>query len=73
MFDKQEWTVKLVGFLYCKEFEELNKKIAHSGMSSTNLAKEVRKHPAVLPTTALSAERIMRDNFITEDRAQVKI
>ena len=73
MFDKQEWTVKLVGFLYCKEFEELNKKIACSGMSSMIIANEVRKHPSVMPTTALSTERIKRDYFISDDRAQVII
>ena len=73
MFAKQDWTVKLVGFLYCKEFEELNKMIAHGEMSSKEIAKEVRKHPSVLPTTALSAERIMRDYFLNDDRAQVKI
>ena len=73
VFAKQNWTVKLVGFLYCKEFEELNKMIACSEMSSKEMVKEVRKHPSVLPTTALSVERIMRDYSITDDRAQVKI
>ena len=73
MFAKQDWTVKLVGFLYCKEFEELNKKIACSGMSSMIIANEVRKHPSVMPTTALSTERIKRDYFISDDRAQVMI
>ena len=72
-FAKQDWTVKLVGFLYCKEFEEINKKIACNGMSSMEIMKEVRKHPSVLPTTALSVERILRDYSITDDRAQVKI
>ena len=73
MFDKQDWTAKLVGYLYCKEFEELNTKIARSGMSSTEIAKEVRKHPTVLPTTTLKAERIMREYSITDGRAQVII
>ena len=73
MFAKQDWTVRLVGFLYCKEFEDLNKKIACGEMLSKEIAKEVRKHPSVLPTTALSLERIQRDYSITEDRAQVKI
>ena len=73
MFAKQDWTVKLVGFLYCQEFEELNRRIACSEMSSKEIAKEVRKHPSMLPTTALSVERIMRDYSITDDRAQVRI
>ena len=73
MFAKQDWTAKVVGYLYCKEFEELNTKIARSGMSSTEIAKEVRKHPTVLPTTTLKAERIMRDYSITDGRAQVII
>ena len=38
-----------------------------------SIAQELRKHPSVLPTTALSVERIMRDYSVTEDRAQVRI
>ena len=72
-FAEQDWTAHLVGYLYCKEFEELNKMIARGGTLSKEIAEEVRKHPSVLPTTALSVERIMRENSITDDRAQVKI
>ena len=72
-FAQQDWTVKLVGFLYCREFEELNKKIACSEISSKEIAGEVRQHPSVLPTTALSKERILRDYSVTDESAQVKI
>ena len=63
----------MVGYLYCHEWEEVNRKIAHSEISSKEFTREVRKHPSILPTTALSAQRIMDDYGISNDRAQVKI
>ena len=70
-FAEREWTVKMTGFLYCKEFDELNKKIASGEVSPKEFTKEVRRHPSMLPTTALSARRLMADFSISEDRAQV--
>ena len=71
-FAEQGWTVRMVGYLYCKEFEELNKKIASSEISPSEFTKEVRQHPSILPTTALSAQRIRKDYSVSEDRAQVR-
>jgi hypothetical protein len=69
-FAEQEWTVMVVGYLYCQELEELNKKIAHCEISPREYTTEVRRHPAILPTTALSAERLKEEYSISEDRAQ---
>ena len=71
-FDKYEWTVKLVGFLYCEEFDELNKRIAGGEVSSREIAKEIQGLPHILPTTALSVNRLKEDHGMSEERAQVK-
>ena len=71
-FAEQEWTVKMVGYLYCKEFEELNNKIAKGEILPREFTKEVRRHSSILPTTALSARRIREDYNISNDRAQVR-
>ena len=70
-FAEREWTVKMVGYLYCQELDELNKQIAHGELLSKDLTREVRNHPTILPTTALSAQRIMEGYQISKDRAQV--
>ena len=70
-FAQQEWTVEMVGFVYCEEFEELNKRIARGQVTASEIAAEVRKHPHLLPTTALCINRLTRDHSITEERAQV--
>ena len=72
-FAEREWTVKMVGYLYCQEFEELNRKIAQSEISSKEFTRDVRKHPSLLPTTAISAQRIIKDYGISNERAQVRI
>ena len=71
-FAEQEWTVRMVVYLYCKEFEGLNNKIARGEILPREFTKEVRRHASVLPTAALSARRIREDYFISEDRAQVR-
>ena len=72
-FDKLEWTVKLVGYLHCEEFDELNKRIARGEVSSREVAQEIQRHPHILPTTALGVNRLKEDHGMSEDRAQVNI
>ena len=72
-FAERQWTVKMVGYLYCQELDELNKQIARGELLSKDLTREVRSHPSILPTTALSAQRIVEAYSISQDRAQVKI
>ena len=71
-FAEQKWTVKMVGYLYCSQFDDLNNKIATGEISPREFTKEVRRHPSMLPTTALSAQRLMEDFSISEERAQVR-
>ena len=69
-FAKQEWTVEMVGYLYCEEFEELNQRIARGEVSASEVAAEVRKYPHILPTTASSLNKLTREYSLSEDRAQ---
>ena len=72
-FAEREWTVKMVGYLYCQEFDELNRKIAFGEIASNDFAREMRGRKSVLPTTALHAERIVEDYGVSHERAQVQI
>ena len=70
-FAVDEWTVTLVGFLHCEEFEELNKKIARGELATRELSKEILQHPQVLPTAALSGKRLKEEHGFSDERAQV--
>ena len=62
----------LVGFLYCEEFEELNKKIARGELATRELTKEILQHPQVLPTAALTMKRLKEEHGLSDERAQVR-
>ena len=70
-FADSKWTVTLVGFLHCEEFEEVNKRIARGEVSWREIAKEIQRHPAILPTTAITATRLKEEQHISDERAQV--
>ena len=70
-FSEQEWTVQMVGFLFCKEFEEFNGKIARGEAAEDEFAKEARKYQHMLPTTTTSKNRLMEDYSIDEEFAEV--
>jgi hypothetical protein len=69
-FAKQEWTVEMIGFVYCEEFDELNQRIAQGEVSASEIAAEVRKYPHILPTTASSLNRLTGEYSLSEDKAQ---
>ena len=70
-FAVDEWTVTLVGFLHCEEFEELNKKIARGELATRELTKEILQHPQVLPTAAITEKRLKEEHGFSDERAQV--
>lgn len=72
-FAVDEWTVNLVGFLHCEEFDEVNQKIARGELSMRETASAILLHPQVLPTTALSAKRLKEEYGLSAERAQVRI
>ena len=71
VFADKEWTVKVVGWLYPKEFEDMNKRLANGELSEKELACEVRKYPSLLPMTAVSQQRLESCPNISEERAAV--
>ena len=68
-FAEREWTVELVGFLYCEELEDLNQRIARGELSEREMAMEVRRFQHILPTTASTASKLSSDHNIEEGRA----
>ena len=70
MFSDQEWTVKMVGFLYCTEFEDMNGKIARGEVSEQEGVKEAKKYPHILPTTTTSKNRLIEDYALAEEFAE---
>ena len=70
-FAEREWTVEMMGFLYCEELEELNKRIARGEISESEVATEVRRYQHILPTTAVAHNKLTRDHGIGEERARV--
>ena len=71
-FSEQEWTVKMVGFLYCKEFEKMNGNIARGEVDEEEAVKEATKHQHILPTTTTSKSRLMEDYSLGEEFAEVR-
>ena len=71
-FAEKEWTVRLVGFVYCEEFEELNSNIASGVVSQEEIIREVLKHRRLLPTTTTSRREIMEVHSMTEEQAEVR-
>ena len=71
-FEVDEWTVNLVGFLHCEEFDEVNRKIARGELSTREIAREILQRPQILPTTALSSKRLEEEHGLDVERAQVK-
>ena len=71
-FSEQEWTVKMVGFLYCKEFEEMNGKIARGETAEDEVVKDAIRYQHMMPTTTTSKNRLMENYSIDEEFAEVK-
>ena len=72
-FAEQEWTVYMVGFLFCKGFDELNRKIAHGEISEETGLRAAGTCQTILPTTTTSVNRLVEVYSIAEEDAQVKL
>ena len=72
-FSEQEWTVKMIGFLYCKEFEELNGKIARGEVTEDEVGNKVEKYKHLLPTSTTSKNRLIEVYSIAEEYAEASI
>ena len=71
MFEKEEWTVKLSGFLYSEEFEMINKRMAGPGVSGKDIVSTILDHPHMCPTVSLDPQNIADWCSISMERAQV--
>ena len=66
-FDKKNWVVELTGFLYSAQYDSINKKIARSGASLSEIVEAVTQHPEIQPTVSLDPEWIAHCYGIRED------
>ena len=71
-FDKRNWGVALVGFLYSAQYDAINKKIARDGASLSEIIEAVTQQPEVQPTASLDSEWIA-DCYGIREGAEVGI
>ena len=71
IFEKEEWTVNLSGFLYSEEFENINKRMARQGVSGKDIVSTILDHPHTCPTASLEPQNIADWCSISMERAQV--
>ena len=57
-FDKSNWGVALIGYLYSAQYDAINKKIARDGASLSEIIEVVTQQPEVQPTASLDPEWI---------------
>ena len=72
LFDEEEWTVNLSGFLYSEEYEMINKKMARQGVSGKDIVSTILDHPHICPTVSLDPQRIADWCSMSMERAQVR-
>ena len=69
-FDPREWKIDLVGYLYSKEFEEINAKIASEGTELEEIIDEIEKLFPVTPTVCIKAEDLEKYYNMSQERAE---
>ena len=71
-FHSKEWTVELVGYLYSRQFEEVNAKIAQEGLTHKEIMKNIASQKALMPTVCLDASQLSEIYSMDEARAEVR-
>ena len=71
-FCSKEWTVQLVGYLYSRQFEEVNVKIAQEGLTHKDTIKYILSQKALMPTVCLDASQLSEIYGLDEARAEVR-
>ena len=71
-FEKVEWSVDLLGFLYSSEYDEINRKIARDGAVLTEVIEAVACKPELQPAATLDKERIAAHYGLSPEEAEVK-
>ena len=71
-FHPGEWTVEVVGYLYSRQFEEVNVNIAQHGLTHDEMMKQILLDQSLLPSVCLDVKEIAEIYSLDEDRAQVR-
>ena len=71
-FHSKEWTVELSGFLYSRQFEELNEKIAQEGLMHNETIKYILSQQALMPTVCLDVKQLSEIYSLDEAQAEVR-
>ena len=68
-FHASEWKIDLVGFLYSKEYEKINVKIAREETEEARILHEVGTLPALMPTVSINAVKLAVMFNLNQERA----
>ena len=71
IFEDEEWSVNLSGFLYSEEYEIINKRMARQGVSGKDIVSTILDQPQICPTVSLDPQSIADWCSIGLERAQV--
>ena len=71
-FYATEWRIKLFGFLYSQQYEEINAKVAREGQDQVTreIMLEIDRHRDLRPTVSLDYAQLAEDYDIDEERAK---
>ena len=71
-FSSKGWTVELAGYLYSRQFEEVNVKIAQEGLTHQDTIKYILSQPALMPTVCLDVKQLSEIYGLDEAQAEVR-
>ena len=69
-FYATEWRIELFGFLYSREYDEINAKIAREGENLPEIMSEITRHRSISPSVSLDYGQLAQDYGIDEVRAK---
>ena len=69
-FDTREWKIDLVGYLYLKEYDDINVKIASEGAGLEEIVLEIEKHWPMMPTVCIKAEDMEKYFNFSQEEAE---
>ena len=71
-FHPKEWTVQLAGYLYSRQFEEVNVKIAQEGLTHKDTIKYILSQKSLMPTVCLDVEQLSEIYSLDQAQAEVR-
>ena len=73
LFNKDQWSIALTGFLYCSEYDDINKLIAKKESGQQDVLDAVLKNPEVQPTVSLDKQWISDHYGLREEDAEASV